>query len=107
MATIELPATTEVDARNRAARTFFQGLAIDIVTAAVIVMLPLLSSVEWTPAYWAALGLAVAKSALTAVVSYVARKVAAPGVGSPTGEDLADDADERPAHVSWPARENL
>lgn len=69
---------TQTDARNRAWRTLLQGLGIDVAAALVLVLAPALSSVEWTPAYWQALGLLAAKSVLQAVVAFVARKVVPP-----------------------------
>jgi outer membrane receptor protein involved in Fe transport len=89
--TIEIPASKEVDARNRAARTFLQGLLVDVVAAAVVVLLPAVTGLQWTPLWWAALGLAVAKSVVVAIVSYVARKTLPPSVGATTGEELEDD----------------
>lgn len=69
---------TQTDARNRAWRTLIQGLGIDIAAALVLVLAPALSSVEWTPTFWKALGLIAAKSVLQAVVAFVARKVVPP-----------------------------
>jgi phosphatidylserine synthase len=88
----EAPSTVAVDARNRAARTFFQGLAIDVVAAVVVVLLPAVSNVEWTPAYWGALGLIVAKTCLTALISYVARHVAPPATAATEGASVASVA---------------
>lgn len=96
MNTISLPATAEVDARNRAARTFWQMLGIDVLIAVLIVMAPAIANVEWSVAWWAALGLAVARSALGAVVSYLARKFVPPGVGSPVATDLEEDGEDMP-----------
>ena len=87
---IDLPASREVDARNRAWRTFLQGRLIDAVIAVVLVLGPAMSSVEWSVSWWVALGLALAKSLLTAVVSYVARKVTPPEWAT-TGEDIEED----------------
>lgn len=70
------------DAKNRAWRTFAQGLLVDVVAAAVLVVGPALSSSDfaWSKAYWLTVGGLVAKSVLTSVVSYVGRKVAPPAV---------------------------
>ncbi len=81
------PEAVAADARNRALRTFVQGLGIDLLAAVCIVLLPAVSSIEWTSAYWLALGASVARSLVQALVSYVARFVVPP----------ADEGDEVPA----------
>jgi len=71
------------DAKNRAWRTFVQGLGIDLAVALVLAVGPALvgSDFAWSRAYWSALGLLAAKTAVHTVVSYVARKVVPPAVG--------------------------
>jgi hypothetical protein len=68
-----------MDAGERAWRTLVQGLAVD-VTAAVAVALSaaIAGGITWTQSYWLALGLAVGKSALTAGLSYAARRLVPP-----------------------------
>ena len=63
------------DARDRALRTFLQGLAIDVLIAVALVVYNAVSadSVEW-----ALIPLAIAKSALVAAASYVMRKLKPP-----------------------------
>lgn len=62
------------DAGNRALRTLAQGLAVDVLAAVSIALTAAVAGgIEWTSAYWVALALAVAKSAIVAVVSYLAR----------------------------------
>lgn len=74
----------EADARNRALRTVVQGLGIDLIAAvAVALSVAVAGGIEWTRAYWIALGLAVAKSLITAAVSYLARR-AVPPATAPT-----------------------
>ncbi len=69
----------ERDASQRAWRTLAQGLFLDVATGvAVAATVAISSGIEWTESYWVALGLAVAKSAVTAVVSYFARKIVPP-----------------------------
>lgn len=69
----------EQDARNRALRTWVQGLALDVAAgASVALAAAVLTGVEWTRVYWVALGLGVAKSCVQAVVSYLARKFVPP-----------------------------
>lgn len=67
----------EADARNRALRTFVQGLALDLLLA---VALTVGEAVEATSVDWRLLGLAVVKTAVTTAASYVARKLAPPAV---------------------------
>lgn len=68
----------EADARNRAWRTLMQGLLIDVAAALVLVLTPALTTVEWTPAFWAGVAALAGKSVLQAVVAFVARKVVPP-----------------------------
>ena len=74
----------ERDAQTRAYRTLIQGLMVDVLAAiAVALTAAIAGGIEWTQAYWVALGLAVAKSAIVAVVSYIARR-AVPPATTPT-----------------------
>lgn len=69
----------ETDARRRAVRTLVQGFAVDVGAGiAVALVAGIAGGIEWTHTYWIALGLAVAKSAITAAVSYFARKIVPP-----------------------------
>lgn len=74
----------ESDARNRAFRTWIQGLALDVAAgAAVALAAAIAGGIEWTRVYWVTLGLVVAKSCVQAVVSYFARKFVPPaGTGA-------------------------
>jgi hypothetical protein len=67
-----------LDALNRAARTLVQGLLVDVSGAVVLVATTELADVRWTKAYWTALVLLLAKTALSTGVSYVGRRVAPP-----------------------------
>lgn len=74
------PATA--DARNRAWRTAVQGIGVDLAAGTALAVLPMLNGSEfaWTPAYWGAVGLLAAKTAVLSIVAYVARlKVPPPG----------------------------
>lgn len=74
----------ESDARQRALRTLAQGFAVDVAAGvATALAAGIAGGIEWTDAYWVALGLAVAKSAVTAAVSYFARR-ALPPAGTTT-----------------------
>lgn len=66
------------DARLRSIRALTWGLLIDVAIAMVIVLLPLVSAIEWTSTYWVGLGLSVAKSVIQAIVTYFARKLLPP-----------------------------
>lgn len=67
------------DARERSARTFVQGLAIDLAIAVAAVLLVWLPDADLSArAAWIVLGTAVAKSVLTAAASYVMRLKLAP-----------------------------
>lgn len=88
MNTAPPPNTVARDASNRALRTLVQGLMFDVVMAVVMVLsVAVAGGLEWTRAYWLALGLAVAKSAIVAVVSYAARLAVPPAM--PTTEGVA------------------
>jgi hypothetical protein len=66
------------DATERSLRSFIQGFLLDIVVAVTLVLATAFGAIEWTPLYWKALGLTLAKSVLQAAVSYVMRVVVAP-----------------------------
>lgn len=74
----------EADARNRAFRTWVQGLALDVAAGACVALAAAVAGgIDWTHTYWVALGLAVAKSTVQAAVSYLARKFVPPaGAGA-------------------------
>lgn len=68
--TYESTATVQADAKNRSARTIAQGLLLDVAGAVALVLAVAFTDIEWTPMYWKALGLLVAKTILQAVVAY-------------------------------------
>jgi hypothetical protein len=76
-----VPVPTKIkDARNRALRTFWQGVGTDVAASAALAIVPTLSGADfaWTGAYWAAVGLLAAKTAILTAVSYIARLKAPP-----------------------------
>lgn len=77
---LPVPASTEADAKNRAWRTFVQGLGTDVLGAVVLAVGPALAGADfaWTRGYWTAVGLLAAKTVVLSVVSYVSRKVVPP-----------------------------
>lgn len=61
------------DARNRALRSFLQGLAIDVAVAVCALILTLTSGAQaWQG--WTAVGLSLARTVLQAGASYVMRR---------------------------------
>jgi hypothetical protein len=77
---LPVPPDANADARNRAARTFVQGLLTDVIGAVAMAVGPALAGADfaWTKQYWTAVGLLTAKTIVLSVVSYVSRKVAPP-----------------------------
>ncbi len=73
----------ETDARDRAWRTFLQGLALDLLVAVAAALLVWLPDADVTSRQaWVVLGVTLTKTILQAAASYVMRlKVA------PAGED--------------------
>lgn len=68
----------KADASNRAWRSLAQGLLIDVAVAALIVLTPAVTALEWTSEYWWGLAALVGKSVITAFVSYFARLLMPP-----------------------------
>lgn len=71
-----------VDARNRALRTFLQGLAWDLLTAVAVVVYTV-AATGGDAIAWGVLGAAIVKTLLTTVASYVMRAKLDPS-GIPT-----------------------
>lgn len=68
--------TLRADARNRAARTFIQGLGIDILAAVILLLLPVVTSANgWGDFEWNLLGFLLAKTVAATVFAYVMRTV--------------------------------
>jgi hypothetical protein len=63
---------------SRPLRTLVQGFAVDIAIATVLVLVTAFDDIEWTPKYWIALGLTVAKSVLQAGAAYWMRTLVKP-----------------------------
>lgn len=71
--------TVKAAAVERGRRTLIQGLAIDLAVAVAVVLLAWLPDADLTAGEaWLALGVAVGKSLLTALASYVMRLKVAP-----------------------------
>lgn len=71
------------DARNRAVRTFLQGLAVDVVLAVAVALSAALADpgFAWSAGYWRLLGLSLAKTVLMTVAAYVMRLKVPPASG--------------------------
>lgn len=66
--------TLVTDARNRALRTFVQGVGIDVLVAIAAVLLVWLPDADVSnKEAWLVLGTSVVKSVLTAIAAYVMR----------------------------------
>lgn len=61
-----------------AVRTFLIGLGLDVATAVTVALAAALTDIRWTREYWTVVGLAVAKSVLTATVAYLVRRFVSP-----------------------------
>lgn len=79
---LPVPPDTATDARNRAWRTLVQSLLVDVGAAVILAVTPLLADIKFEKGYWVAIALLAARSAITAAVSWVARKVVPPAAGS-------------------------
>lgn len=77
------PVATRADAAERSLRSLAQGFALDIAVAAILVLSTAFGAIEWTPIYWKALGLTLAKSVLQAGVAYLMRVYVIPRRSTP------------------------
>lgn len=67
------------DARNRALRTFLQGIGYAILAAVVMVLLPVFTDAHgWNDFDWSLIGFSLAQAVGTAVLSFFMRKVLDP-----------------------------
>lgn len=66
------------DAKDRAWRTFLQGLGIDVSVSLVLFLYAATSDLQWTKAYWAVLGLAFAKTLIQSAVASLMRRLVPP-----------------------------
>lgn len=73
------PMSVEADARDRAWRTFVQGLAIDVSGALLVALMVPMTDIRWTREYWIGVGLLAGKTVIHSAVSYLYRKLVAPG----------------------------
>lgn len=73
-------AHAQVDIKDRVMRSLKQGLLFDILLAVLLSISTGVSSLEWSRAYWAALGLSIAKTFLVAAVAGLMRRYYPPAV---------------------------
>lgn len=84
------PHLLTIDARNRAVRSFLQGLGFAVLTAVVMVLYPVFTSAHgWGDFDWSLLAFSLVQAVGTAVLSYLMRKVLDPS-GIPTPLPPAD-----------------
>lgn len=73
-------AHTRVDIKDRVVRSLQQGLLFDIFLAVLLSASTGISSLEWSRAYWTALGLSIAKTFVVAIVAGLMRRYSPPAV---------------------------
>jgi len=89
------------DARNRATRTFLQGLAIDVAVALSLVVITYFATADgWGDIQWAILGFSVFKTVLMVVAAFIMRRF----VDRPGSSTLPPDP---PGQPSEPTNPNL
>ncbi|UIU47050.1 hypothetical protein [Microcystis phage MinS1] len=72
--TTPTPRRRQADARNRALRTAMQNLALDVLAALVLVVLPIVTAADgWDDVEWSVLGFLLAKTAAVTALSYAMR----------------------------------
>lgn len=69
----ERPGELERDARQRAWRTFWQGLLVDVGGAVLVVVVGMVSGLVWTRDWWLAAAAVVGKTVVMSAVAYLAR----------------------------------
>jgi hypothetical protein len=90
------------DARNRALRTFLQGLAVDVAVAVCVVLITVFATASsWGELQWVAIGFTLGKTVLMTVAAYVMRRF----VDRPGGIALPPDPPGTPADTG--DRDNL
>lgn len=72
----------KTDARSRALRTFAQGLGVDALLVASLVLYNATSSNDfsWNGTYWAGIGLLIARTVIHSATSYIMRHFKAPPI---------------------------
>jgi heme/copper-type cytochrome/quinol oxidase subunit 4 len=75
---LPVPKSTDDDARQRAIRSYLGGLIAAVIMAVAPLGDAALGNIQWSRAWWIALGLGLVSPALHAVVAYVLRHLAPP-----------------------------
>jgi len=77
---LPVPPDARTDARNRAFRTFVQGLLVDVTVGVLAAVGPSLASsgFAFTKDYWQLIAALAAKTAVMTAVAYVSRKLVPP-----------------------------
>ncbi len=75
------PSPAPVVPARQPGTAFVEGLAVDVVAAVVLAIGPTVagSDFAWSRAYWGAVALLAAKTAIQTTVAYVAARKAVPG----------------------------
>lgn len=90
----ESVAVVSQDAKNRAIRSFFQGLGIDVGIAVVLLLVLAFDDIQWTQTYWLALAASLGRTILQSAVSYVSRVYVKPHVASDSDDgSISTEAD--------------
>lgn len=89
------------DARNRALRTFIQGLAADVIAAVVLLVLPVFSNATgWQDIDWKVLGFLLAKTVAVTALSFVMRQYLDPsGLPTPLPPSDPGEPDDATPHA--------
>lgn len=96
--------TLQNDARNRAIRTFVQGLAANILVAVALIVLPIFTSATgWQDIDWKIMGFLVVQTVVVTVLSYLMRAFTkvlppppTPAVANPDGSHTITDVPPQP-----------
>lgn len=75
---LPVPKSASDDARQRAIRTWAGGLIAAVLLAVLPILDAAAGNIEWSTAWWVALGNALVSPAVGAAVSYVLRHLAPP-----------------------------
>lgn len=89
----------KADARNRAFRTFIQGLGVDILVTLVVFITPIIVGADsWSDLpEWKIVAFSLSKTVLTSVASYVMRRFVDTKNGPVLPQDPPGDPSEPPA----------
>jgi hypothetical protein len=75
---LPVPKSAADDARQRAVRSYLGGLIVAVLGSAVPILEAAAGDLQWSRAWWIALGITVASPALHAAAAYVLRHLAPP-----------------------------